>query len=332
LVPDRRQSESGGLVAAALETPAVHALRRRVENGGVLSLTGICLSAQPFLAVLLRHLFPGRPIMVVAPGVKPQETFQQDLETWLGSGFNVQCSKFKVQSSPFFYPAWDILPHEGKLPHSDVISERLETLVALVSDSKLETSNPKLIVTQPAALMQRTFVPDALTTRLRRFERGARANPLDLVEWLEEQGYEPEAKVTQKGEIALRGGIVDLFPPTSPWPVRLEFFGEELESLRFFDPATQISREEIAEIVIPPAGELGILKQAQPTEHELQPALTSDHGAMSKRPEGRAPMLATLLDYFPRETILVICEPEIIAEHAAAYAAQTPADDPFFIG
>ena len=76
-------------------------------------------------------------------------------------------------------------------------------------------------------------------------QRGDKIAPLDLIEFLEEQGYEPEAQVSQKGEIALRGGILDIFPPTSPWPVRLEFFGDELESLREFDPLTQISREEI---------------------------------------------------------------------------------------
>src|SRR5690349_22865480 len=85
-----------------------------------------------------------------------------------------------------------------------------------------------------------------------------------LVEWLEEQGYEPEAQVTQKGEIALRGGILDVYPPTSPWPVRLEFFGSDLESLRYFDPLTQISREELPAITLPPAGELGILKRQLP--------------------------------------------------------------------
>ena len=84
---------------------------------------------------------------------------------------------------------------------------------------------------------------------------------MDLVEWLDDQGYEPEAQVTQKGEIALRGGILDVFPLTSPWPIRFEFFGNEIESLRTFDPQTQVSREKIKQAVISPGGELGILKQ-----------------------------------------------------------------------
>jgi transcription-repair coupling factor (superfamily II helicase) len=117
------------------------------------------------------------------------------------------------------------------------------------------------VVTSAIALLQRTFTPRELQRRLRRLERGETLDPLDLIEWLEIQGYEPEAQVTQKGELALRGGILDVFPLNTPWPVRFEFFGNELESLRFFDPATQLSREPINETVIAPAGELGLLER-----------------------------------------------------------------------
>src|SRR5207244_10268270 len=69
-----------------------------------------------------------------------------------------------------------------------------------------------LVVTTVSALMQRTFPPDFITERTRPLKRGDRLNPLDLVEWLEDQAYEPEAKVTQKGELSLRGGILDVYP------------------------------------------------------------------------------------------------------------------------
>ena len=206
-------------------------------------------SAQPFFAALLHKIFPQRPVVVVTDNLKTQESFQQDLETWLGSA-----------SPSVSIRAWEIFPHEGKLPHADVISDRLQTLVALSDNSKFKTQNSKLIVTSVTALLQKTFPPGEIQKRTRALERGDKIAPLDLIEWLEEQGYEPEAQVSQKGEIALRGGILDVFPPTSPWPVRLEFFGDELESLRHFDPLTQISREEIVSITLPPAGELGILE------------------------------------------------------------------------
>ena len=168
-----------------------------------------------------------------------------------------------LDSRPLFYPPWEVFPHEGKLPHADTISDRLQTLVTLAGQSEIRNPKPEIIITCVTALLQKTFPPGDLRKRTRALHRGDKINPLDLIEWLEEQGYEPEAQVTRKGEIALRGGILDVWPLTGPWPARLEFFGDELESLRYFDPLTQISREEILTATIPPAGELGILKQWQ---------------------------------------------------------------------
>ncbi|MFN7142001.1 MAG: hypothetical protein ACK4UN_21990, partial [Limisphaerales bacterium] len=138
---------------------------------------------------------------------------------------------------------------------------------------------------------------------------------LDIIFWTD-QGYEPEAQVTQKGEVSLRGGILDLWPVTSPWPVRLEFFGDELDSLRFFDPITQISREEISSVTIPPGGELGILKRLATTSEE-HPAPRIE--------------LATLLDYLPREAIFLLCDPEILEEQADRYSDQVPSGDSFHL-
>jgi transcription-repair coupling factor (superfamily II helicase) len=343
LAQNAAASATGDLLADIAKTPAVQSLARRLEQGGALSRAGIATSAQPFLAALLRQLFPKRPLVIVTDSLKTQESFQQDLETWLP----VEPSKLPSSTGSgstinrlFFYPAWESLPHEDKLPHADVIAERLETLVALSQPKSPIGGVPSsMLVTSVAALLQRTFAPEDLRRRTRTLARGDRANPLDLIEWLEEQGYEPEAQVTQKGTIAMRGGIVDVFPPTGPWPVRLEFFGDELESLREFDPLTQISREEITGIILPPAGELGILKREQ--ERGLQPASTvelpptfgiptSPSPPAMKRPEGRAP-LATLLDYLPKETIFLLCEPEQLYLRADEYAQQVPDNDPFFI-
>jgi transcription-repair coupling factor (superfamily II helicase) len=299
------------LFAEVSQTPAAQSLLRRLEAGGALSCAGVSAAAQPFLAVLLRHVFPNRPIVVVADGLKTQEILQQDIETWLRIA-NPQ----SAIRNPQFYPAWEVLPHEPKLPHADIISERLETLVALSEQSKIKNQKSKIVVASVAALLQRTFPANAIASRTRTLKRGDRIEPLDLVEWLEEQGYEPEAQVTQKGELALRGGILDVYPLTSPWPVRLEFFGDELESLRQFDPLTQISRDQIESVTLPPGGELGILKRMRSAEHGVP---NEDGG------------LATLLDYLPQESIFLVCEPESVAAHAEQYAQQVPPDDPFSI-
>jgi len=277
----------------------------------VLSCAGVSQAAQPFFAALLRMVFHQRPIVVVTDNLKSQENFQQDLETW----FSIGREPADPGPQPLFYPAWEILPHEDRLPHADVISDRLQTLVALGSKSEIRNPKSEMVVSSVTALLQKTFPPGRLRALTRPLARGDKTAPLDLIEWLEEQGYEPEAQVSQKGEIALRGGILDVWPITSPWPVRLEFFGDELESLRHFDPLTQISRGEIVSVTLPPAGELGILKKMQKAE-----------GGMQKEPA-----LATLLDYLPRESIFILCQPESLAIQADAYAREISAGDPFLI-
>jgi len=335
LAQDLEMPAASDLFARLKETPAVQSLARRVEKGGVLSYDGIPPAVQPLLAAALNDLFPERPIVLVTAGLKIQETFQQDLGTWLevnrdeilGADQRQEGAQSIKHSQPFFYPAWEIFPHEDRLPYADVISERLETLAALAHCKLQQRSVPTrdissrksyhpIIVTSVVALLQRTFPRKSLEQRTRTLARGDRIDPLDLAEWLEAQGYEPEAQVTQKGEMSLRGGILDFYPLTSPWPVRLEFFGEEVESLRHFDPFTQVSREKIDSITAPPAGELGILKKSSAESEKFK---TNGEG------------LGTLLDYLPGETIFVICEPAEVIERADEYAKQIPADDPFLI-
>lgn len=102
----------------------MQSVAQRLEDGGALSCAGVVRPAQPFLAVLLRQLFPPRPVVVVTEGLQSQESFQQDIETWL----RVACCA-KKQPIPFaalnpqllFYPDWEIRPHEAKLPHARIV-------------------------------------------------------------------------------------------------------------------------------------------------------------------------------------------------------------------
>ena len=270
-----------------------------------MSCPGVTAAAQPFFVGLLAKLFPDRALVVVTEGLKAQESFHADLATWLRLNSDKRDAEGGAKP-PLFYPPWDILPHEHKLPHSDIISERLETLVALTG-----AKNPPPVVTSVTALLQRTFVAAELRTKTRLLHRGDTLNPLDLIEWLEEVGYEPEAQVTNKGELSWRGGIVDMWPLSSPWPVRLEFFGDELESLREFDPHTQLSRDQVDGVMLPPAGELSLLK---------------------KRGVDATPAtLGSLLDYLPEGALLILCEPESLFDHALRYRQQVPPEDPFFL-
>ena len=324
---------STGLLDAAKTTPAVRQWLRRLEEGAALIEASASPAAHPWLLALLHHHFPQHTVVAVTDGLRNQELLQQDVETWLrvlatptpaspGSAPAVpgagELDPPPASSPPatLFYPAWEHLPHEGKLQHADVISERLETLAALSVPARADRARP-LVIANGVALWQRTFTPEAVRERTRVLRKGDTVDPLDLIEWLEAQGYEPEAQVTQKGEISLRGGIVDVYPLSSPWPVRLEFFGSELDSLRHFDPQTQISREEIQEVALTPGGELGILRQE--LERRSEPG-----GA-----PGAAPVLGTLFDHLPLPALVVWLDPEALRTQEALYAAQVPEGDPF---
>jgi len=291
-------------LAGLCESPVFQPLSKNAEKGGVLSLGGVSQGGEAFISAILAQLLPGRPVVVVCPTVQAQERVHQELETWLPR----LAKRNPAIPEPQFFPAWDVLPHESRLPHADVLSERLETLIHLSKRKKNDDLGP-VIVTNGIGFLQRTFTPAQLKKRFRSFTLGDRINPLDLIEWLEDQGYEPEAQVSQKGEIALRGGILDIFPLASPWPVRFEFFGDEIESLRTFEPQSQLTRDKIEQVTLSPGGELGILKQQ----------LTANSKYLTDR----------LAGHLAGEPVYILVEPEEIAERAADYLSQVPKGDPF---
>ena len=90
LAQNATASAASRLFADIARSPAVQSLARRLENGGALSCAGVSRAAQPFFAVLLQKIFPNRPILIVAEDLKTQESFQQDIETWLQAGSEVQ--------------------------------------------------------------------------------------------------------------------------------------------------------------------------------------------------------------------------------------------------
>ena len=296
---------SPDILQAWIRSPAAEALRARTDAGGVVSLDGVAPAAWSFVVALLHRLHPRRTLLAVADTLRTQETLHADITTWLDG------------RRPLFFPAWEILPHESKLPHADIISERLETLVALraaagAGDGAGDGAGAPLVVASVTALQQRTFTPDDLAARTRTLRKGGTADPLDLIEWLEAQGYEPEAQVTNKGELSWRGGIVDVWPLSCPWPLRLEFFGEEIESMREFDPHAQTSRDPVAECVIPPAGELSLLR---PRPGDTVPP----------------PSLAGLDAHLPADALVVLCSPVAVAEQADRQQAQVREGDPFHV-
>ena len=116
LILSLAQPDPSATLAKLRETPALQAVLNGAEPGGVLPLGGVSQGAWGFSAAVLAHSFKGRPVLVVCPTGKLQEQLQQELETWLPA-----LTK-RPAKPPLFFPAWNVLPHEARLPHADVLS------------------------------------------------------------------------------------------------------------------------------------------------------------------------------------------------------------------
>ncbi|MGY4800074.1 transcription-repair coupling factor [Roseomonas sp. KE0001] len=149
-------------------------------------------------------------------------------------------------------PAWDCLPYDRVSPHAELVAERVATLTRL-----LETGQrPRLVLTTVNALVQRIPPPAVFADATLLLRRGGRIAPERLAGFLEANGYGRVATVMEPGEYAVRGGIVDLYPAGEAEPVRLDLFGDEIESLRHFSTETQRSGAVLQELWLRPVGEV----------------------------------------------------------------------------
>ncbi|MDE2465533.1 MAG: transcription-repair coupling factor [Alphaproteobacteria bacterium] len=156
----------------------------------------------------------------------------------------------------FHFPAWDCLPYDRVSPKPDIEATRLATLSRLARRD--EKSGPGIVVTTVNALTQR--VPPRATIAEASFfaHVGNIIIHEDLTGFLARNGYVRSSTVREPGDFALRGGIVDLWPPGADMPLRLDFFGSTLDAIRRFDPDTQLSKDQVAQIELLPATEAGL--------------------------------------------------------------------------
>ncbi len=186
---------------------------------------------------------------------------------------------------PHLYPARDLLFYQADVRGSLLSRERMRCLKALIEDRE------GLTVSTVDALLCRIASPGELTDSIIRVKPGDIRDPLKLVRQLSAMGYERESIVRFPGDMALRGGILDIFPLTEENPVRIEFFDDEVDSVRSFDSETQRSLENLEGISLYPTGELG----------------------------GES---ACLLDYLGSGDIVVLDEPGRMEEKALAVAKE----------
>jgi transcription-repair coupling factor (superfamily II helicase) len=150
------------------------------------------------------------------------------------------------------FPAWDCLPYDRVSPKPDIESRRLATLAALARDA----GQPAVIVTTINAVLQRVPPRDFIVSASFAAKNGTEVDRDALVGFLSGNGYVRAGTVREPGDFALRGGIVDLWPPGEDQPLRLDFFGSTLDAIRRFDAETQLSdKTVVTEISLLPASE-----------------------------------------------------------------------------
>ena len=149
------------------------------------------------------------------------------------------------------YPAWDCLPFDRASPTLRVMAERLATLHALQAPPK----GPQLLLTTVNAATQRTLTPFRIRQLVARLAPGERIGTAKVAAMLQANGYVRTDTVADHGEFAVRGGLVDLFPSGSEQALRLDFFGDEIEAVRTFDPADQRTTGRVEQFTLLPASE-----------------------------------------------------------------------------
>ncbi|MBX6374078.1 MAG: transcription-repair coupling factor [Acetobacteraceae bacterium] len=240
------------------------------------------------------------------------------------------------------FPAWDCLPYDRVSPNPEIVAERVATLTRLLEPEK---AGRRVVVTTVNALVQKVPPREVFRGATMQLRKGGRVQPEKLVAFLEANGYGRTGTVMEPGEYAVRGGIIDLFPAGEPDPVRLDLFGDEIESLRRFDTGTQRSGKALEELWLRPVGEVFLdpesiarfrtgyvdLFGAVATEDPLYVSISAGrrHPGMEHWAGLFHERMETLLDYLPGASVsldhqaeeVLAARLEMIADHYEARRA-----------
>ncbi|AEG13819.1 transcription-repair coupling factor [Desulfofundulus kuznetsovii DSM 6115] len=201
----------------------------------------------------------GGPVLIITPGDSEASVLADDLTSLL-PGIPV-----------YLFPVWELLPYQVLAHGKEVLAQRLKALVALSRDE------PCVVVAPLEAVLRRLSPPEVFRRAVIDLAVGQRVDLEGLVRRLVDVGYERVEMVEGPGQLALRGGILDVYPLTFEHPVRLEFFDDEVDSIRFFDADSQRSIDRTGAVSIPPARELVVTEESRAraldvleTEYRLQ--------------------------------------------------------------
>src|SRR4051812_21023857 len=214
----------------------------RETTAGRISVSGLTPTAKA-LHIALLHRAVGRPLIVVVADNRAAEELLPVVQAF---------SELTGAASPdavLHLPALDVLPYENLSPHPDVQERRAITL------ARIAACDAAVVIAPVAVTCLRLRPPEFYTNLARTLRKGEWVDVDALVRHLNTVGYTRADVVEMPGEYAVRGGILDIYPPEADRPLRAEFFGDEVESIRTFDPGTQRSLNPMDEATILPLTE-----------------------------------------------------------------------------
>ncbi len=301
-----------GLLDILREDRLYQSLLQDVSSAPASAPLNVVRSARPFVLAALAADWDG-PLVYLTPEVRRAYNVSEQLPVWIDKPERLH--RFAEPSALFYDRApWD----------APVIRNRVETLSALLGD---RSAQHPIIVASARALMQVTMPPDVFINETQELAVGERHNFDALIRSWTGMGYEPATIVIEQGSFSRRGGILDIFPLAAEYPLRIEFFDDEIESLRLFDPSDQRSIRRLRSTAIVPAREalprlmtpvgeiLAQSTQSVSNEDAERSSILSDIDSMK---EGMTfPLLeyylpyayeqsACLLDYLPDNSLILI--------------------------
>jgi len=260
----------------------------RLAPGRAVNLCAVWGSFSPLAAAAIGRI-RRQPVLVVTAHLDQADDAADDIEVF-------------THRPAQLFQAWEV-DLAGQYVNDDIAASRLRLCNLLSQPANLRDEPVEITVSPVMALMQPVPSPQALAAARRPLRQGGVLDPQELIAWLVGAGFERVEQVEQQGEFATRGGIVDVFPPGAATALRVEFFGDQIDSIRRFDLDTQRSSETLDSYdLTTPAADTADL------QHPV-----------------------SLLDYLPAETILCLIEPAAIEEtarsvHSRLGDLETPPD------
>ncbi|HEX6513852.1 MAG TPA: hypothetical protein VF157_16225, partial [Chloroflexota bacterium] len=319
-----------GLLPPLQQATAFKKLTEQLKAGGARA-GGVLGASSGYLLAGLQVALK-RPVVAVLPDPERARQVFDELQSWS-----------LEPASCLYFPELEGLPYEEGTARPDTVRQRAAVLAELKTRPKHEGRWFKpLVITRAAALFPRVTPPEDFAAQVFTLEQGQTIKPDALLEeWLR-MGFEPAPMVEEAGQFTRRGGVLDVFPPAHSRPVRIEFWGDDIESIRLFDPESQLSEAEVQSITFTPVREVsaGMGERALQLQDELDfdGCREEEAGRWRRALEAIAAgqkaedsdfytrflfqRTASLLDYLPEDGVVTLAEADAIGRALAHLANQ----------